>query len=51
MEVDLTGERFVLRLRLEPFHAFAIEFDTFWMTQSELAEGHPAGPGVFRLRR
>jgi hypothetical protein len=51
MEVGLTWERFVLRLRLEPFHAFAIEFDTFWMTQSELAEGHPAGPGVFRLRR
>jgi hypothetical protein len=51
-EVDLVGDgRFTLRLRLWPFHEFAVEFDEFSLTEEGVPERHPNRAGTFKVRR
>jgi hypothetical protein len=38
-----------MRIRLRPFHTFAIEFDQLVLTETPLAERGPARPGQFRV--
>ncbi len=50
-EVDVAGDgRYVLRLRLWPFHEFAIEFDGMSLTEESVADRGPARAGSFDIR-
>lgn len=50
-EIDLLPDgRFVLRLRLWPFHEFAIEFSSLTLAEVPLAERAPMQPGLFVLK-
>ncbi len=47
-EVDILADgRFVLRLRLYPFHDFAVEFEGFTLQETPLAERGPNEPAAF----
>jgi hypothetical protein len=51
IEVDvLPGRRFVLRLRLWPFHEFAIEFGALSIAEEALDARGPARAGTFVVR-
>jgi hypothetical protein len=47
----LPDGRHRMRIRLWPFHTFAIEFDRLALTESPLAARGPARPGRFRIGR
>jgi hypothetical protein len=46
-EVDLAGDRYVLRVRLWPFHEFELEFAAITMSHEELEARPPVRPGQF----
>ena len=49
-EVDVVGSgRYTLRLRLWPFHEFAVEFDGFSRSHEPLADRPPPRAGAFVL--
>jgi hypothetical protein len=45
----LPDGRHRMRIRLRPFHTFAIEFDQLILSETALAERGPARPGRFRV--